>query len=125
MAEELDGPELGAAIALEVCGHPEPPLPPWWPGSGYQVNRWTLYPVDGGGMKWAPPAYWRDLNLCREAEQEIERRGLHRKFAFTLQEIVSEDLHGSPSEFYYRLIHADAETRCRAMLAVVREAKPR
>lgn len=101
-------------------------------GNEWQCRDWFArhqkeYPEHAAGMEvysievW--PKYSTDLNACREAELELERRGLGTKYGTEVARMIKATRVLWTDVRDFDMLTADAETRCRAMLAALAEAK--
>lgn len=123
---EVTGRELDAAILREVIGFS---FPVWqcricgFPLAteilnGCIVDNCSMRPVPSRRAD-EPPEYSRDLSACHRAEVAIEQRGQHVLSAYVAELCRAVGMMDQAR----LLIYADAETRCRAMLAAVRETR--
>lgn len=133
MSEQLQGRELDAALARALGMTVVP----------FQDDEDYCYADAGTSfadvVSWSPVrAYHDDLNAMRDVEDEIERRGLGEQYAEALIEVLSypelyytmpgDDVYPEPeiyTSFYgaFQVMHATAEQKARAALAVLMEAK--
>ena len=142
-AAELTGRELDTAVAREVCGYHIIENKTWPTSLERLPVGKTAYHLALRNGDWAPPNHsgtygwgWTDsaeeawtgvpnfsanLNACRDAEREIERRGLMPQYEAKLTTAVAR-LNDTADRPIF-LFMADAGTRCRAMIAAVRSAK--
>lgn len=115
MSEQLTGRALAAEIARRVMGWRE------LIGQAWQDSRgW----VDRDGKVHELPYFSTSLAACREAELVMEGRGLADVYAICLAQALSLCQSGPMTvEMCVRRVvyEADAETRCRAMLAALGE----
>lgn len=82
-------------------------------------NRGKLVLSKRDGVSWvALPDYLTDLNAVREVEKELERRGLHHKYAVKLW---SE--YGSNGGQLFNYLSLSARQRCTAILAVIEQSR--
>ncbi|MFB6240878.1 MAG: hypothetical protein ABEJ46_04870 [Gemmatimonadota bacterium] len=115
-AAELDGRELDAAVARELFGREVS----WEERSGERV------PVVTDRDPPAPcPRYSTDPSRAREMEEEVDRRGLAEAYVDHLLKEERPRL-GIVDTLQYRdvwnVLHAGPARRCRAAVAVAREA---
>ena len=110
---QLTGHELDAAVcqaleiaALDTCAN-----------CLSKLRRLCPCEPSGPCVPRFPPVS-TDLNACREAELEMEARGLIGNYVLSLGEMVVD----TRISFYAAIVYADAQTRCRAMLAAIRSA---
>lgn len=87
---------------------------------GWTERYWTWYAPGSDGGILRPPDYSANLNYCREAELEIERRGLCDVYLRELRRIINRLPDGDTRQAWY-MTTADAETRCLAMRAALKE----
>lgn len=111
MGDELDLPALNELLAL---------------AAGYTLQETPAQLVELGltGMTWrSPKGHWllsglpvfvKNLNAMREVEKEIEARGLCEQYLSALEDIAQP-----ATCAFWNLVHATAEQRARAALAVL------
>lgn len=129
----MSGRELDAAVAREVCRLA--PCSAWHEmnfgsagGAALMKSECSheqgkCYPeieIGAGinGRIGGPPRYSSDLNACRQAEMELERRGLSPQYC---DAFIAQNKFGRLTGVE-RALFATAEVRCRAMLSAVRGA---
>lgn len=147
--ESLQGRELDAAVAelmgwvwLAVEGGQAIIVPPDYKSGRYGTWLFNLALCDSKTPRYSEwtcasnytlPRYSQSLDLFREVENEIERRGLTEQYVEALSEIVAPDCIGIYSsaieidthhgmdghKFVWLLVHASPEQKARAALKAV------
>jgi hypothetical protein len=111
--KELSGEELDRAVAERVMGNT---LPEVWSDP-------TVGPSHGdpGGYRIGVRPYSSSIEAAMQVEDRIAELGLKTRYVLELAKIV--DSRGSRDDkimsLWWALVHASAEQRCRAALAVI------
>jgi hypothetical protein len=119
MPEKLTGRELEAALA---CAR------------GWKRADWSWGKADDwidpetGSRHIGPLRYSSDLNAMREVEDELKRRGLERKYARALGDLLDFQCGPKPAKWsgpdlWFDFATAPAELRARAALRVLEAAR--
>lgn len=109
--DKLSGRDLDAAVA-EALG--------WeWDELAAGIGSHRIEGVPSPYEAFLPSS---DLNDCRLAEMDIEKRGLERHYIANLSQLIDPDPESTmkQGEYVWRIRNADAETLCRAMIKTLK-----
>jgi hypothetical protein len=110
MSEQPQGRELDAALARALGTNVE------IIGDGSYVKITTKHSIFTMPNRGVIPHYSTDLNAMHEVEAEIERRGVMHLYISTMVDVMDY-----AADAVCDYIHATAEQRARAALAVLSE----
>lgn len=115
MTRQLEGHALDAALA-RALGWRNVEIRPGAMGpfvQGFNLMNWHC----------AVPQWSSSLEAMRSVERELERRGLHHRYTAALEQLIYGEEVGAFPPSLFPLVHASAEQRARAALAVLEGAR--